>query len=98
MPNSVIFGSRPSISTIFLYSSSVRLCCAMRFLVITGAGTITTASLTHHSDNVCSEESPSWPIHIDHLHCATRRLSFRQCATMPVVPHGHLAQRFFGGI
>src|SRR6185503_2053972 len=44
MPNSVIFGSRPSISTIFLYSSSVRLCCAMRSFVITGAVTITTAS------------------------------------------------------
>src|ERR1700704_4925777 len=37
MPNSVKFGSRPSISTIFLYSSSVRLCCAMRSLVITTA-------------------------------------------------------------
>src|SRR6185503_12102689 len=44
MPSSVIFGSRPKISTIFLYSSSVRLCCAMRFFVITGAVTITMPS------------------------------------------------------
>src|SRR6185503_2391633 len=28
IPSSVIFGSRPKISRIFLYSSSVRLCCA----------------------------------------------------------------------
>src|SRR6185295_14629897 len=36
IPSSVIFGSRPNISTIFLYSSSVRLCCEIRSLVITG--------------------------------------------------------------
>src|SRR6476660_1254732 len=34
MPSSVKFGSRPRISTIFLYSSSERLCWAMRSLVI----------------------------------------------------------------
>src|SRR5678815_5625144 len=35
MPSSVIFGSRPKISRIFLYSSSVRLCCARRSFMST---------------------------------------------------------------
>src|SRR5690242_9607194 len=34
MPSSVILGSRPKISTIFLYSSSVRLCCERRSLIL----------------------------------------------------------------
>src|SRR6476469_7334057 len=35
MPSSVILGSRPKISRIFLYSSSVRLCCAKSSLMST---------------------------------------------------------------
>src|SRR4029077_8963852 len=59
MPSSVIFGSRPRISTIFLYSSSVRLCCAMRSFVITSAVTITNPSYTSHGQPLCESHNQS---------------------------------------